>query len=133
MDIILMNSKKSFMYKKMNFRFLPITLGLAIATLLPSCGLFNKKGLSVLNSPGTIDADYRGEIGVILVNLVRLPVLLHQSLPGRCAFRLAKCIELFLQRLNLALERLNLFIAGGGGVAVLCRAGWQAQVRLEQP
>ena len=32
-------------------------------------GLALKKGISVLNSPGTIDADYRGEIGVILVNL----------------------------------------------------------------
>ncbi len=32
-------------------------------------GLAFKKGISVLNSPGTIDADYRGEIGVILVNL----------------------------------------------------------------
>ena len=35
----------------------------------PRSGLALKKGLSVLNTPGTIDADYRGEIGVILVNL----------------------------------------------------------------
>ncbi len=35
----------------------------------PRSGLALKKGLSVLNAPGTIDADYRGEIGVILVNL----------------------------------------------------------------
>jgi len=35
----------------------------------PRSGLAYKKGISVLNSPGTIDADYRGEIGVILVNL----------------------------------------------------------------
>lgn len=35
----------------------------------PRSGLALKKGISVLNSPGTIDADYRGEIGVILVNL----------------------------------------------------------------
>lgn len=35
----------------------------------PRSGLANKKGLTVLNSPGTIDADYRGEIKVILVNL----------------------------------------------------------------
>ena len=35
----------------------------------PRSGLAFKKGITVLNSPGTIDADYRGEIGVILVNL----------------------------------------------------------------
>lgn len=35
----------------------------------PRSGLAFKKGVTVLNSPGTIDADYRGEIGVLLVNL----------------------------------------------------------------
>ena len=35
----------------------------------PRSGLALKKGISILNSPGTIDADYRGEIGVILINL----------------------------------------------------------------
>ena len=39
------------------------------AQVRPRSGLAYKKGISVLNSPGTIDADYRGEIGVILVNL----------------------------------------------------------------
>ena len=39
------------------------------AQVRPRSGLAAKKGVTVLNSPGTIDADYRGEIGIILVNL----------------------------------------------------------------
>lgn len=39
------------------------------AQVRPRSGLALKKGLTCLNSPGTIDADYRGEVGVILVNL----------------------------------------------------------------
>lgn len=39
------------------------------AQIRPRSGLAAKNGITVLNSPGTIDADYRGEIGVILVNL----------------------------------------------------------------
>ena len=39
------------------------------AQVRPISGLAAKKGITVLNSPGTVDADYRGEIGVILVNL----------------------------------------------------------------
>lgn len=43
----------------------------------PRSGLALKRGLTVLNTPGTIDADYRGEIGVVLVNLSQDPFTVH--------------------------------------------------------
>tara|TARA_R110002051_G_scaffold296516_1_gene362628 strand:- start:450 stop:884 length:435 start_codon:yes stop_codon:yes gene_type:complete len=43
------------------------------AQVRPRSGLAAKKGVTVLNAPGTVDADYRGEIGVILVNLSNEP------------------------------------------------------------
>ncbi len=48
--------------------FMELPLGYE-AQVRPRSGLALKKGITVLNSPGTIDADYRGEIGVILINL----------------------------------------------------------------
>lgn len=48
--------------------FIELPLGYE-AQVRPRSGLAFKKGITVLNSPGTVDADYRGEIGVILVNL----------------------------------------------------------------
>ena len=48
--------------------FIELPIGLE-AQVRPRSGLALKKGITVLNTPGTIDADYRGEIGVILVNL----------------------------------------------------------------
>lgn len=43
------------------------------AQIRPRSGLALKRGITVLNTPGTIDADYRGEIGVILINLSNEP------------------------------------------------------------
>lgn len=43
------------------------------AQVRPRSGLAAKKGITVLNAPGTIDADYRGEVGVILINLSQEP------------------------------------------------------------
>ena len=48
--------------------FIELPLGIE-AQVRPRSGLAAKKGITVLNAPGTVDADYRGEIGVILVNL----------------------------------------------------------------
>lgn len=49
------------------------------AQVRPRSGLAAKQGVTVLNSPGTIDADYRGEIGVILVNLSNYPVVINDG------------------------------------------------------
>ena len=48
--------------------FIELSIGIE-AQVRPRSGLAAKKGITVLNAPGTVDADYRGEIGVILVNL----------------------------------------------------------------
>jgi dUTP pyrophosphatase len=49
------------------------------AQVRPRSGLAYKKGITVLNSPGTIDADYRGEVGVILVNLSKEPFVIEDG------------------------------------------------------
>lgn len=48
--------------------FLELPIGFE-AQVRPRSGLAAKRGITVLNAPGTIDADYRGEVGVILINL----------------------------------------------------------------
>ena len=48
--------------------FIALPIGME-AQVRPRSGLAAKKGITVLNAPGTVDADYRGEIGVILINL----------------------------------------------------------------
>lgn len=56
--------------------FLEIPAGYE-AQVRPRSGLAAKKGITVLNAPGTIDADYRGEVGVILVNLSNEPFVIE--------------------------------------------------------
>jgi dUTP pyrophosphatase len=58
--------------------FVEIPLGYEIQ-VRPRSGLAFKKGITVLNSPGTIDADYRGEIGVLLVNLSSEPFVIEDG------------------------------------------------------
>lgn len=49
------------------------------AQIRPRSGLALRKGVTVLNAPGTIDADYRGEIGIILVNLSQEPFVINDG------------------------------------------------------
>ena len=68
------NIEESIVLKSLERKLVPTGLFLELpegfeAQVRPRSGLAIKNGITVLNSPGTIDADYRGEIGVILVNL----------------------------------------------------------------
>ncbi len=65
-------------------RLIPTGLAIALPAgtegqVRPRSGLALKHGLSVLNAPGTIDADYRGEVAVILINLGQAPVTLRRG------------------------------------------------------
>ena len=68
------NLDQAVILKPVERRLIPTGLRMALppgyeAQVRPRSGLALKKGITVLNTPGTIDADYRGEIGVILINL----------------------------------------------------------------
>ena len=68
------NTEEAFTLQPLERRLVPTGLFIALpegyeAQVRPRSGLALKHGLTVLNTPGTIDADYRGEIGVVLVNL----------------------------------------------------------------
>ena len=68
------NLEKPITLKKLERALVPTGLFIELpegheAQIRPRSGLAAKKGITVLNSPGTIDADYRGEIKVIIVNL----------------------------------------------------------------
>ena len=65
-------------------RLIPTGLRIALpvgyeAQVRPRSGLALKHGVTVLNTPGTIDADYRGEIGIILVNLSQTPFVINDG------------------------------------------------------
>ena len=70
--------------KPLERKLIPTGLYMALpkgyeAQVRPRSGLAIKKGITVLNSPGTIDADYRGEICVILINLSDQPFLINDG------------------------------------------------------
>ena len=80
------------------------------AQVRPRSGLATKYGITVLNAPGTIDADYRGEIGVILVNLSNEAV---EIAPGE---RIAQLVVAQYTQVDWELvETLDTTARGGGG------------------
>ncbi len=68
------NLEEPIVLKPMERKLIPTGLFIELpqgfeAQIRPRSGLALKKGITILNTPGTIDADYRGEIGIILINL----------------------------------------------------------------
>jgi dUTP pyrophosphatase len=76
----------------------------------PRSGLALKQGLTTLNSPGTIDSDYRGEVRVILANLGQAPVTIERGM------RIAQIVFAPVVRADwLPVEALDQTARGGGG------------------
>lgn len=76
------NINEPITLRPMERRIIPTGLRIALpesyeAQVRPRSGLALKHGITVLNSPGTIDADYRGELGVLLVNLSTEPFVIE--------------------------------------------------------
>jgi dUTP pyrophosphatase len=80
------------------------------AQVRPRSGLAAKKGITVLNAPGTVDADYRGEIGVILVNIS------HENFIIENGERIAQLVIAKHERAEwVAVEELSETSRGAGG------------------
>lgn len=80
------------------------------AMIRPRSGLALKHGITVLNTPGTIDADYRGEVGVILINLSDTPYLIQ---PGE---RIAQMVINKYEKVDIEIvEELDETERGEGG------------------
>jgi dUTP pyrophosphatase len=76
----------------------------------PRSGLAVKHGLTVLNTPGTIDADYRGEVQVVLINLGEAPVVIERGM------RIAQMVVARVTRARLtAAVSLDITQRGSGG------------------
>jgi dUTP pyrophosphatase len=89
--------------------FVEIPLGYEIQ-IRPRSGLAIKQGITCLNSPGTIDADYRGEIKVILINLSNEPQTIH---PGD---RIAQMVVQKVEQIQwVPVSELNESERGSGG------------------
>ena len=78
------NIDSPIVLQPMERRLVPTGLYIALppgyeAQVRPRSGLALKHGITVLNAPGTIDADYRGEVGVLLVNLSQEPFVVNDG------------------------------------------------------
>ncbi|MGB5554371.1 MAG: dUTP diphosphatase [Flavobacteriaceae bacterium] len=89
--------------------FIELPLGVE-AQVRPRSGLAAKKGITVLNAPGTVDADYRGEIGVILINMS------NQAFVVENGERIAQLVIAKHERAEwVEVEKLSETVRGEGG------------------
>ena len=109
------NIETSVELQPLERRLIPTGLFMALpegfeAQVRPRSGLALKHGITVLNTPGTIDADYRGEVGVVLVNLSNIPFTIE---PGE---RIAQMvIAKYEQAESVEVEELDETERGAGG------------------
>ena len=109
------NIEEAFELKPLERRLVPTGLYMALpegyeAQVSPRSGLALKHGITVLNTPGTIDADYRGEVGVVLVNLSNEPFSIE---PGE---RIAQMVIAKYEQVELEeVEMLDETERGAGG------------------
>ena len=113
-------------------RLIPTGIAIALpagyeAQVRPRSGLALKHGITVLNAPGTIDADYRGEVGVILINLGDAPFTISRG------SRIAQMIVAPHARVAWAeAETLETSARGAGGFGSTGLAGGQAAARAQR-
>lgn len=93
------------------------------AQIRPRSGLALNFGVAVLNSPGTIDADYRGEIGVILVNLGGEPFEIRRG--ARIAQLVVAAVERIVLEESGALQESARGAGGFGSTGPGAREGWK--------
>ncbi len=109
------NTTEPFTLNPLERKLVPTGLFIALpegyeAQVRPRSGLALKHGITVLNTPGTIDADYRGEIGVVLVNLSNEPFTVE---PGE---RIAQMVIAKHEQADfLVVEELDETERGAGG------------------
>ena len=82
--------------------FLEIPLGYEVQ-VRPRSGLALKNGITCLNSPGTIDSDYRGEINVLLINLSNIPFTINNNdrIAQLVLAKVEKAVMILVQQLNV--------------------------------
>lgn len=109
------NLENPVVLQPMERRLIPTGLYIALpegaeAQVRPRSGLALKHGITVLNSPGTIDADYRGEVGVLLINLSQEPFTVNDG------ERIAQMIIARHEQAEFCLvEELDETLRGAGG------------------